>query len=217
MSWLYSPLLSAGFTLPVDAATLTLTPRTLTFNASLGVTKGDLTETGQAIGFAQTMSVGNGTLTLTGQDLTLIANVSYTLAVDAAALSLVGQEVGLTLADTARPLGLSPWRDFARPEEDDARKSRVQRDRERMGIVEPTPEPTTAPDRPSRSKPATRPVLQLDAARQRKAERDAEAERIAYERVVLQALEAMEAERLENVRQLDIRRRVALILIAAEA
>jgi hypothetical protein len=95
-----------------------------------------------------------------------------------------------------------------------------------MGIVDAQPldtqneqeptqetERTSTPKQRARSEPATRPVLQLADARNARIER----ERIAAELRVLQALEAMEAERLHLTRQLEIRRRVALLLIAAEA
>lgn len=123
--------------------------------------------------------------------------------------------------EEARPLGLSPWLNLPQ-ESREERDARVRAQRERMGIIAPVveaadePQPRKritrdpqAPVEPEsvRSENGTRAVLQLAEARAR---RDAELK-------VLAALEAMEAERLAIVRELEIRRRVALILIAAEA
>jgi hypothetical protein len=127
---------------------------------------------------------------------------------------------------TPRPLGLSPWVDFAPAEPADDRRARVRSQRERMGILEvverfdaqeasrviptisrrestrkgsfPTDNLPPAP----RSQNGTAGVLSLQAAREAQADRAR----------LLAVLEAMEARK-----QIDIRRRMALLLLAAEA
>jgi hypothetical protein len=139
------------------------------------------------------------------------------------ALAITEQGGTITLGGT-RPLGLSPWVEFAPTEPADDRQARIRAQRERMGILEvvekfDAQEASRAipainrRDKPKRteqpgatpapsSQNGTGDVLSLQAAREAQADRAR----------LLAVLEAMEARK-----QIEIRRRMALLLLAAEA
>lgn len=203
----------------VDALTLAEYPATIGLSLNVAATCDALTLTEYPASLGSTLNVQATTdaLTLTEYPATL----SFALAVSAntAGLSLTEYPATIDTGEEAtRPLGLSPWVEYGKREAPEEQRARIQKMRERMGIVEvverfdkeqeaqkprkPAPFTKHSAEAETRSENATRKVLSLQAAREAQADRAR----------LLAVLEAMEARR-----QTEIRRRMALLLIAAEA
>jgi hypothetical protein len=219
--------LVTGLNVSATTDALTLAEHAATIGLSLNVQAGTdaltLAEYPASLGSTQNVQATTDALTLAEYPATL--SFALNVSCNTAALSLAEYSATVSSGETARPLGLSPWLDLDAEPADD-RRARVRSQRERMGILEvverfdaqeasrviptisrrdstrkgsfPTDNLPPAP----RSQNGTAGVLSLQAAREAQADRAR----------LLAVLEAMEARK-----QIDIRRRMALLLLAAEA